>query len=224
MGEVVHLKPRWDEEGRSLASESGSTAERRSGRRPGDSGTRGEILRAARRAFAMHGYRGTTMRMIAKEAEVDAALIHHFFTSKDGVYAASIEASFDIGMLIDKVLASSREEAAEVLVREFLAVWGNEESREPILAVLRSAVSYDEAADMLTNHIIKQSVGRIVAAFTSSDTELRATLISSQLIGMALLRYVLRAEPMASASPEVIAGWLVPTISRYLTGNCLPDE
>jgi AcrR family transcriptional regulator len=172
----------------------------------------------------MYGYRGTTMRMIAREAKVDAALIHHFFTSKAGVYAASVSGSFDLEILIDEVLAASREEAAEVLVRQFLAVWGSEERREAILAVLRSAVSYDDAAEMLTTYVIGQSIGRIVAAFTTSDAELRATLISSQLIGMALLRYVLKAEPLASASPEVIVGWLVPTIDRYLIHSLPPAE
>jgi AcrR family transcriptional regulator len=207
-----------------VAGVSGSTAGRRSGRRPGEGNTKDDILRAARRTFAMYGYRGTTMRMIAREAKVDAALIHHFFTSKAGVYAASVSGSFDLEILIDEVLAASREEAAEVLVRQFLAVWGSEERREAILAVLRSAVSYDDAAEMLTTYVIGQSIGRIVAAFTTSDAELRATLISSQLIGMALLRYVLKAEPLASASPEVIVGWLVPTIDRYLIHSLPPAE
>lgn len=205
--------------GGSLGNENGNITERRSGRRPGESGTRGEIVRSARTVFATYGYRGATMRMIAKEAQVDAALIHHFFTSKAGVYAASIEASFNLERLIEQVLASPREEAARTLVREFLAVWGDPQSREPILAMLRSAVSYDEAADMLTSHVIKQSIGQIVAAFNAPDRELRADLISSQLIGMALLRYVLKAEPLASASPETIMDWLVPTIDRYLTGD-----
>jgi AcrR family transcriptional regulator len=203
----------------SLASESDGAVRRRSGRRPGDSGTKGEILRAARRTFATYGYRDTTMRMIAREAKVDAALIHHFFTSKAGVYAASVASSFDLEALIGKVIASSPEEAAEVLVREFLEVWASDESREPMLAVLRSAVSHDEAAEALTSHVIGEAVGRITEAFAPSAAGLRATLISSQLIGMALQRYVLRAEPIASVSPQVILGWLVPTIDRYLTGQ-----
>jgi AcrR family transcriptional regulator len=202
-----------------LGTDRGDFAERRSGRRPGESGTKDEIVRAARRVFAMYGYRGATMRMIAKEAKVDAALIHHFFTSKEGVYAASVADSFNLEGLIGTVLAASREEAAAALVREFLAVWGNPHSREPILAILRSAVSYDEAANMLTSRVIEQSVGQIVAAFNVPDRELRANLISSQLIGLALLRYVLKAEPLASASTETIMDWLVPTIDRYLTGG-----
>jgi AcrR family transcriptional regulator len=202
----------------------GRVSERRSGRRPGDSGTKSEILRAARKVFAMHGYRGATMRLIAKEAKVDAALIHHFFTSKAGVYAAAVEASFDLRALIDTVLAAPPKEVGRTLVREFLNVWGRPESREPILAVLRSAVSYDEAADMLAGHVIQRSVGDIVRALNSSEPELRATLISSQLIGMAMLRYVINAEPLASASPETIIEWLGPTIDRYLVGDRLSAE
>lgn len=163
------------------------------------------------------------MRMIAAEANVDAALIHHFFTSKAGVYAASVESVLDLNSFIEGVLNVHREDAAEALVLGFLAIWENKDSREPILAILRSAVSHGEAADMLADHVIKQELGRIVVSLEATEPELRAALISSQLIGMAFLRYVLHAEPLASATPEMIAGWLTPTIDRYLLGDA-PGE
>jgi hypothetical protein len=98
-------------------------------------------------------------------------------------------------------------------------VWEDAQRREPILAIVRSAVSHDDAANMLTHHVIEQTLGRIVTSLGVPDPELRATLISSQLIGLAFLRYVLRAEPLASAPAETITSWLIPTIDRYLTGD-----
>lgn len=169
--------------------------------------------------FAQYGYRGATMRMIAKEAKVDAALIHHFFASKAGVYAAAIESDFDLQRLIDAVLLCPREEAGRVLVQQFLGVWEDAQRREPILAIVRSAVSHEDAANMLTQHVLEQTLGRIVTSLGVPDPELRATLISSQLIGLAFLRYVLRAEPLASTPAETIVNWLIPTIDRYLTGD-----
>lgn len=202
-----------------MSTGNGSVAGRRSGRRAGESSTKDEILSAARSVFAQYGYRGATMRMIAKEARVDAALIHHFFTSKAGVYAASIESAFDLRGLIDAVLVVPREDAGRELIRGFLGIWENTQSRDPILAVVRSAVSHEDAATMLTDYVIAQALVQIVTALDVPEPELRATLISSQLIGLAFLRYVLRAEPLASTSATSIMDWLTPTIDRYLTGE-----
>jgi AcrR family transcriptional regulator len=194
---------------------------RRSGRRPGANETRRDILRAARRLFAEYGYGGATMRTIAREADVDAALIHHFFVSKEGVFAAAIEDSFQRAPIADDAPAGGPG-PGERVVRGFLELWSNPDTRDPMLAVVRSAPTYDEAARLL-----RDLVGRRVAEYVAETVDhdeagLRATLVGSQLLGLALLRDVVKVEPLASADPETIVRFLAPTVDRYLAGELDP--
>src|SRR5690348_9275019 len=195
---------------------------RRTGRRRGPSATQRDIVAAARKLFAEHGYRGATMRAIAAEANVDAALIHHFFTSKEGVFAAAMEDAFPPPDAIAGVVAGGLDGLAERLVRFFLGLWESPDTREPLLAVMRSAVSYDEAARMLGEFVTGRILGTITGTIEQPDPELRAALIGSQLVGLAMIRYVIKVEPLASASTDTVVAALVPTVDRYLTGTFPP--
>jgi AcrR family transcriptional regulator len=197
---------------------------RRTGRRRGPSATQNDIVAAARKLFAEHGYRGATMRAIAAEANVDAALIHHFFTSKEGVFAAAMEDAFPAPDDIDQVVAGGLDGLAERLVRFFLGLWESPDTREPLLAVMRSAVSYDEAARMLAEFVTGRILGAIVRKISQPDPEMRATLIGSQLVGLAMIRYVIKVEPLASADTDTVVAALVPTVDRYLTGTFEPSR
>lgn len=198
---------------------------RRSGRRPGLSGTRGDIIRAARKLFAESGYGGASMRAIAREANVDAALIHHFFTSKEGVFAAAIEDAFHPTELVDELLESGTDDLGARLLRAFLERWGNPENREALLAVVRSAVSHGDAARLIEEFVTTRVVGQIAKAIGVSHPELRATLVGAQLIGLVMVRFVVRIEPLASVDPEVVVGCFGPTIHHYLTGDLdLPKQ
>jgi AcrR family transcriptional regulator len=196
---------------------------RRTGRRPGDSGTRDAILRSARKLFAERGYAGATIRGIAQDAGVDAALIHHFFDSKEGVFTAALDQAIHPEAMMADIVepGTGLDGAGERLVRVFLALWEDEDKREPLLAMLRSAVTQEEAARLLREFIAEQLYGRIAAALglDARDRDLRATLIGSQLIGMALLRYVIRIEPLASVPTETVVTWLGPTVQNYLTAD-----
>src|SRR2546421_11881353 len=114
---------------------------RRTGRRPGPSGTQDDIVAAARKLFAEYGYRGATMRAIAREANVDAALIHHFFTSKEGVFAAAMEDAFPAPDAIDEVVGAGPDGLSERLGRFFLSLWEGPDTRGPVLAGVGSAPS-----------------------------------------------------------------------------------
>jgi AcrR family transcriptional regulator len=192
---------------------------RRSGRRPGTNQTRDDILRAARKLFAENGYGGATMRTIAREANVDAALIHHFFVSKEGVFAAAIEESFELTGLVVGVLEGGDEAIGERLVRGFLGLWSAPETRNPMLAVIRSALSYEGAARLLRDFVSEQVIAHVVKASTQEEAQLRGTLVGSQLVGMAIMRHVVKVEPLASADVETIVRFLGPTIDRYLTDD-----
>lgn len=189
----------------------------RTGRRPGGSGTRTDILDAARKLFAERGYAGATIRAIAQEAGVDGALIHHFFASKEGVFAAAIEDTFAPAELLPPVLDAGVDGMGERLVRTFLKKWEEPTTDQQLLAVLRSAVSNDEAAELLRNFLTQELLGRIVKSLNTDDSELRATLIGAQLVGVAFLRYVLSYGPIAHVETEALVTMLSPTIQRYLT-------
>lgn len=189
----------------------------RTGRRPGGSGTRDDILHAARKLFAERGYSGATIRAIAQEAGVDGALIHHFFASKGGVFAAAIEDTFGPSEMLPPVLQAGVEGMGERLVRTFLNKWEEPTTDQQLLAVLRSAVSNDEAAQLLRKFLTQELLGRIGQALQGEDAELRATLIGAQLVGVAFLRYVMGYGPIAQMPTESLVHLLSPTIQRYLT-------
>jgi AcrR family transcriptional regulator len=189
----------------------------RTGRRPGDSGTREAILDAARGAFAAHGYDGATIRGIAAAAVVDPALVHHFYGSKEELFAAAMDVPFTPSEALPVLLAGEPEGVGERILRFFLGV-SDQHGGGPFVALIRSVSSNEQAATMLREFISREVVGRIAASLGVADAELRATLVGSQLTGLALVRYVLRVEPLASARSEDVIAAVGPTIQRYLTG------
>lgn len=191
---------------------------RRTGRRPGDSGTRRAIIEAARAKFAERGFEGATIRVIAQEAKVDPALIHHFFRNKEGVFSAAIGELLAPDILLPPVLTFGLDGLGERLVRMFLGVWeSNEDTRQALIATIRSAVSNSDAANLLRTYIISEFASRIASLIEREDAELRASLVGSQLVGLIMLRYVSNVEPLASMDPEDVVDYVAPTLTHYLT-------
>ena len=191
----------------------------RTGRRPGPSTTRAEILVAARSGFAEGGYDGTSVRAVAARAGVDPALVHRFFGSKDDLLVAALAMDMEPETRIPELMAGGRSGLGERLVRYFLSVWEESESGQVLVAMLRSASTSERAAALLREFIGSQVLSRIAEALEVEDAQLRVTLMSSQLIGIAMLRYILRYEPLASAPPETIVAAYAPTLQRYLTAS-----
>lgn len=206
------------------AGPSGGRVGRRGGRRPGGGRTQDEILVAARKVFAAHGYHRATMRAIAREANVDSALIHYFFGSKEGLFRAAIVDAFDPTARVDDALDGGSDGAGQRLVRGYLSRWSTAEGREPILAVLRSALSHEDAARMFAESVSERGIGPAVKGSDPPDAAFRAALVGSQLMGIVLLRYALGIEPLASADPEAIVASLGSAIDRYLTGELGPGS
>ncbi|NLU68109.1 TetR family transcriptional regulator [Streptomyces sp. HNM0574] len=185
--------------------------------------TRDRILVAARTEFAERGYDKASVRAIARRAEVDSALVHHYFGTKEGVFGAAVEGAFAPALaapdLVSGILAEGGGRGAgERLVRFMFAIWDNEPTREPILAIVRSAVSNETAARIFRELLTRQVVGRITAEVDLPDIELRAELAVAQLVGVALMRYVIKLEPVASEDPEELIARLAPVVERHLTG------
>ncbi|MEU3480056.1 TetR family transcriptional regulator [Streptomyces sp. NPDC033754] len=180
-------------------------------------GARERILEAARAQFAERGYDKASVRGIAKAAGVDPALVHHYFGTKDEVFAAAIEVSFEPALVVPAILGGPREAIGERLARFFIGVWENPVSRAPLLAIVRSALTHEAAAKVLRTFVLRRLLERIAAELDVPDPSFRAELAASHMIGIVILRYVIEVEPLASADPEEIVAQVAPTLQRYLT-------
>ncbi|MGB8650816.1 MAG: TetR family transcriptional regulator [Mycobacteriales bacterium] len=191
----------------------------RSGRRPGDSGTREAILAAAREAFGSQGYSATSVRGIARTAGVDPSLVLHFFGSKDGLFEAALQLPLDPATLVPELLSGGSRGLGERVVRTFLGIWDATPGQGPMLAMLRSAMSHQDSAERLRALLSRAILLPLATGAGADRPELRAALLASQLVGLAVTRYVLRLEPVASASVDELAPLYGPTLQRYLTAT-----
>jgi AcrR family transcriptional regulator len=189
----------------------------RTGRRPGDAGTRDDILVAARDAFAERGYEGATVRSVAKAAGVDPALIYHYFGSKQRLFVAAMEIPYHWQELLPPILDGPREEMGQRLVRLLLTYWEDPRVNPLLRGVVRSAATDPLAAEMVRRMLAEGPFALMARSIGTPDAELRTMLMASHVMGVALLRYVLEVEPLASAPVEQVAEMVGPIIGGYLT-------
>jgi AcrR family transcriptional regulator len=188
----------------------------RTGRRPGNPETRDAILAAARRGFATRGYDATSVRAIATDAQVDPALVIHYFGTKEALFVEATGLPPALPGLIASLAGLPLEDFAQALVVSYLRVIDSDDSRNAILALVRSAVSHDEAAGMLREFLTATLLPVIARLTGHQDAQLRASLVAAQLIGIAMLRHVLRLEALAKATPDEMAVLVGPVIQQYL--------
>ncbi|MFI9640067.1 TetR family transcriptional regulator [Micromonospora sp. NPDC051925] len=191
---------------------------RRTGRRPGNPDTREAILAAARSTFAERGFDAASIRSIATAAGVDPALVHHYFGSKEELFRATVDIPVDPATLLPAVLAGDPDGIGERLVRTFLGVWDSPAGAAAV-ALLRSATNNEWTARLMREFLVTQVLRRVLDQLELDPAELplRGALVATQMIGLAMMRYVIRLEPVASATPDTLAATLGPTIHRYLT-------
>jgi AcrR family transcriptional regulator len=195
---------------------------KRRGRRPAGEDRRGDILAAARAEFGERGFDATTIRGVARAAGVDPRLVHHYFDGKDALFVAAFELPARPQQLLEAVLGPDAGPIGPRLVRLFLTVWDSDEGRQRIVALVSAASASEAGARMLREFLAREVFARIVARLGSEDPELRAALAASQMMGLAVARYVVRLEPLASADPDLVVALLGPTIQHYLTGPLPP--
>jgi AcrR family transcriptional regulator len=179
----------------------------RPGRRGGDADTRGAIVEAARAEFLEHGYNEATIRAIARRAEVDPALIYHYFADKATLYAATLDLPLDPRRIQDQARAATQSPGA-TLVERFLAQWENGPGGpgQSFVTVAQATASSPEVARGVREYLFDRVWGNVPAGDDEEEAGWRRTLVSTMLLGMAWNRYVLRTEPIASASlPEIAA-------------------
>ncbi|MEV5313021.1 TetR family transcriptional regulator [Streptomyces sp. NPDC052610] len=185
----------------------------------GSADTRDRILAAAREEFSERGYEKTSVRGIAKTAGVDPALVHHYFGTKEQVFQAAVETVFAPALSApDVIFEGPDDEIGERFARFLFGVWENPVTRTPLLAVLRSAFTNEIAAAVFRRLIAGQLLRRVAGRLGLPDAELRAELAAAQLVGVAVMRYVIKLEPLASTDVEVIVKRVAPVVQGHLTG------
>ena len=192
----------------------------RRGRRGGTNASRGHILEAARRLFAEHGFEGTSLRQVARSAGVDPAMIHHFFNGKDELFALSVELPANPEEVLAGVEDAPPGERAELIVRAVLRLW--ESPAQPgLVAFLRGTIGSKPKTALLRETVTRAIISRIMVEVpgTKEDVALRGDLVATQMVGLMMVRYVVRLEPLASAAPEDVVRLVAPNVQRYLTGD-----
>lgn len=175
--------------------------------------TKAAILEAARERFAADGYERATIRAIARDAGIDPSMVMRYYGNKEGLFAAASELDLrfpDLGALPGKHIGA-------VLVTHFLDRW---EGDDVLTAMLRVGVTNDAGAERLRS-VLAGQLGPIAAGLCPdpADVPRRAALVASQILGMALARYVLKFPPAVEMTREEVIAWLAPTVQRYLTAE-----
>ncbi|MBU8867164.1 TetR family transcriptional regulator [Paenarthrobacter aromaticivorans] len=192
----------------------------RRGRRSGSDHSREAILVAARKLFAEQGFDGTSLRQVAREASVDPAMVHHFFNGKDELFASSVELPADPDEVLAGVETLEPGARAEALVRAVVRLW--ESPAQPgLVAFVRGTIGSKAKTALLRETVSRTILSRVMVGVQgpAEEVRLRGNLVATQVVGLMLLRYVIRLEPLASADQEEVVSLVAPTIQRYLTGN-----
>jgi AcrR family transcriptional regulator len=177
--------------------------------------TRAGILEAARQLFAELGYDGTTVRDVAAKASIDPAMVIRYFGSKEELFARA--ATIDLELPAIHVIDPS--DIGDALIRRFLLVWEGTGSASGMAVLLRSAGSNEFAAEKARQIFAAQVRPLLASLGDPSDAPRRAGLISSQLLGLAMCRYVLRIPPVVGMSHADIIDAVGPTLQRYASGR-----
>jgi AcrR family transcriptional regulator len=191
----------------------------RRGRREGTTESREHILAAARRLFAEHGFDGTSLRQIAREARVDPAMVHHFFKGKDELFALSVALPADPAKVLEGVDQYDPQHRAEAIVRAVLRLWESP-AQHSLVAFIRGTIGSRAKTLLLREVVTRTIISRIMAGVPGAPAEvaMRGNLVATQMVGIMLVRYVVKLEPLASAAPEDVVRLVAPNVQHYLTG------
>jgi AcrR family transcriptional regulator len=190
---------------------------RRSGRRPGQSTTREAIARAARAQFSELGYDRTTIRGVARQAGVDAALVLRFYGSKDALFREVMALPPAAAEALERIADGPRETVGRRLAELIVGLLETPETRAIILGRIRSASSHPEAA-ALVRETVTRDVRRLTEALSDDEPDVRAVLAGTHVVGLAFARYVVLVEPLASMPAADVVEYAAPTFQRYLVG------
>jgi len=192
-----------------------SAKTKRTGRRPGATDTREQIAVAARSLFAEDGYERASFRRIAAAAGVDAALVVHYYGSKEDLFRQVMGLPPAIADALERVADGPRESVGRRLAELIVGALESPVSRTLVLGRVRCATTHPDAA-ALVRETVTRDLLKLSAALTADRPETRAVLIGAHIVGIALTRYVVLVEPLASMSPSEVVELLTPTFQHFL--------
>ena len=195
---------------------------RRRGRRQGEPVSRDAVLSAAKQRFATEGYEKATLRAIAQDARVDPSMVLYLFGSKEELFRESLRLIIDPEVLV-AALTGAADDDPDIgarMVRTYLRIWEAPATAASMRAMLQSATSNSHAHDafrgFMQNYVLT-AVSDVLGG--GEQARLRAMLAASQLVGTALLRYVMQVPPLATLSVDEVVRLIAPTVTRYLTAD-----
>src|SRR5277367_252147 len=177
------------------------------------------IVAAARDEFAEHGWAGTTIRAVARGADVDPALVYHYFGSKEGLLDAATNPPQSWLGNVAKVWATPIEDLGAALIKLLLASWADDEIGPTLRAILQTAAHEPATREKLRRVVEGSLMGVSELGDDVRERGIRSGLISSQMMGFALMRYVWRIEPIASMTEDEAIAAISPNLQRYVDGD-----
>ena len=192
--------------------------------------SRDAVLSAAKQRFATEGYEKTTLRSIAKDAHVDPSMVLYLFGSKEELFRESLRLILDPEVLVAAMTGVDDDEPdiGTRMVRMYLRIWETPDTAASMRAMLQSATSNTDANDafrgFMQNYVLTAVSGVLGGG---EQARLRAMLAASNLVGTAMLRYIIQVPPLATLSADEVVALIAPTVTRYLTADAdvlgLPD-
>lgn len=194
----------------------GETVKRR-GRRQGGPVSRDAVLAAAKRQFARHGYDKTTLKAIADDARVDPSMILYLFGSKAGLFRESMQLVLPADLLTTE-LAEKDDQLGYRVVRAYLGLWEHPETAASMASMVQSATSNRDANEAFRGFLHDYLLTAVSGALGGGDeARLRAMLAATNLVGTAMLRYIMRVPPLSSLGVDEVVGLVGPAVHRFLT-------
>lgn len=181
--------------------------------RAGD--TRRRLIEVARRQFAAAGFDRASLRAIAAEAGVDASLIRHYFGDKAGLLVATMQLPVNPAEILRAIIAEGPDGLGARLVEGFLTAW--DPHREVIASLVRTTFADATVVPPALQVVRGVVVASLSEVLTGKDIALRADLIASQILGLAMLRYVRPIEPLGSAPRARVVQWYAPAMQQLVT-------
>jgi len=194
------------------------------GRRPAGAQTREAIAEAARRQFSERGYRDTTLRSVAAEAGVDHRLVLHYFGSKQRLFIESVQLPVDPDAMLARIFDREDEDVARLTAESLLGVLEEPATRQMAMALIRAAASEPEAAELIRQVLTERLLLPLAQRVGGEQSRLRASFCASQFVGLAMARYVVGIEPLASMPGEQVVKALTPVFEHYLYGDWVDSD
>lgn len=173
------------------------------------------ILETARALFGEHGYSGTTVRAVAAQAGVDPAMVFYFFGTKQGLFGAALDMSPQVPPAIESIFTGGLDGIGGRIVRTLLENL-DKSDRTPLVLLTRSAPTHDQSQALLREFIDREITGRLAALLDTPDAAFRAGMVNVQILGLAVARYIVRLDPIASASVDDLVARFGPIVQQCL--------